>query len=289
MKKSLLIGTLFLKVLFDIVILIIIVVLIAYAISSIASLGIIEDRTYIRLLNFIEETIANCIYRGICEEKIWIEEFYYNPIKYDLYFNFSDRRIYLIRCDEPEGEMYFEASGGELYRVFSQNCKILKGSSPILTNDTKIIIENKNKNIFVYNLEVEKEQTISFCYVNKNSLYEFYKIYRFNGGLGEGDIIIGPFPNYKYTCSIKIKDIQKEFIIDNSTIRKSIGSFLFGESSKVSRGKTIKIFDKSECDNEIYDLKSKSDLVEKGLLTTVPFSVLVNSNKREIRFIILET
>ncbi|MEM4588303.1 MAG: hypothetical protein QXW13_02195, partial [Nanopusillaceae archaeon] len=245
MKKSLLIGTLFLKVLFDIVILIIIIVLIAYAISSIASLGIIEDRTYIKLLNFIEETMAKCLNRGICEEKIWIEEFYYNPIKYDLYFNFSDMRIYLIRCDEPEGEMYFEASGGELYRVFSQNCKILKRSSPILTNDTKIIIENKNKNISVYNLKVEKKQ------------------------IGRG----------RNKCLIKIKERKKEFVINISTIRKSIGSFLFGESSKVSSGKIIKEFDKSKCDNEIYDLKSKSDLVEKGLLTTVPLSVLVNSSK----------
>ncbi|MEM4772951.1 MAG: hypothetical protein QW648_03000 [Nanoarchaeales archaeon] len=255
MKKSLLIGTLFLKVLFDIIILIIIIVLVAYVISSIASLAIFEDLSYIKLLNFIEKAFADCIYKGICEEKIWIEEFYYNPIKYDFYFNFSDGRIYLIRCDEPDGKMYFEHDEEDLFRIYSQNCKILKRSIQILSSNTIIIIENNNKNLSVYTLEYSS------------------------------DYYSGHYP-----YAIIIGDISESFEINKTTIRKSLGSFLFGESSEVSKGKVIKreSEEPGTCSNGICKLRSKEDLVEKRLLTVVPFNIFINASKEEIRFIILE-
>ncbi|MEM1684131.1 MAG: hypothetical protein QW184_00120 [Nanopusillaceae archaeon] len=278
MKKSLLIGTLFLKVLFDIFILIILIVLISYAISSIASLAIFEDISYIKLMNFIEKSFVDCIYNKICEERIWMEEFYYNPIKYDFYFNFSDGRIYLIKCEEIEGKMYFSVSDKDLYRVFSQNCRVLKRTRPILNSSTTIIIENNGKNISVYTLKIETERK-KYYFMYESNIYDLEKVYIFNGRIGD----------FKDICSIKIKDINNKFEINNSTVRKSLGSFLFGESSKVWINRTIKEFNLDVCNNEIQELDPKSDLVEKGLLMAIPFNVFINSSKREIRFIIPKT
>lgn len=278
-KRSVLIGLVTAKLLFDIVILIIIIILILNAILAIANLAIFEDKKYLSLVTNIEKVMDDCIKRRQCEERVWLEDFSYNPIVYSIYFNYTEGRIYLIKCDEPEGKMYFEANGEDLYRIFGQNCKILKRTKPILTSDTKVIIESKNKNIGIYTLKAIVENTIQFSSINVHSSNDLYK---FNGGIGD----IGEGPSSR--CVIRIKETNNKFEINKDSIRKDLGSFLFGEISKIRTNTYIKDLNTLTCSNVLYEIDSKQDLLEKGILISPPMQVIVIPLNKEIRFIIPE-
>lgn len=271
MRKRSIIDLVIVKLLFDIVVLIIVMILMFYAITAVANLAIFEDRKYISLVNTIEKAMDSCIKMAQCEEVIWMEDFNYNPITYSLYFNYTEGRIYLIKCDEPEGKIYFEADGEDLYRVYTQNCRVIKRTKPILTPDTKIIIESENNNINIYTLKIALERV---AFATSNDLY------RFDGNIG------GIRSSYRDTCVIRIKETNTLFEINKDSVRKDLGSFLFGEASKTKTGLFIKETFQSTCSNTIYEISSKEDLSEKGILVSPPMQVYIDPSNRIIKFII---
>lgn len=253
-KRSIIIGLITVKLLLDIVILIIILILIFYAITAVANLAIFEDKKYISLINKIERVMDNCIRRGQCEEDYWIENFNYDPTRFSIYFNYSEGRIYLIKCNEPEGDMYFDIKQSTfLSRNFNQNCEIIKRTKQILTPDTRIIIESLNDDILIYILGISIDEV--------------------------------PYLNVE-ACIIKIFSVDKRFEINISSPINDLGSFLFGAKSEISVNREIKIMDLYTCTKLPYVINSKKDLAERKLLTSPPMHVFINPLQREIRFII---
>jgi len=127
------------KVLVEIIVLIIIIVLLIYAVQSVGALSTFEDRKYIALVKFIEKTLNEA---PLHKTETWRDYITYNPVRYSILFNYTDKRIYLYKCDSPEMKVIFYNITDNIWAkdLKETNCYPIYTSEEVLDNETIVNI-----------------------------------------------------------------------------------------------------------------------------------------------------
>jgi len=125
------------RILYEIIVLIIILILLVYAVQSIGLLSSFEDRKYIALVKFIENALKPS---EVGKVETWRDYITYNPVKYSILFNYTDKRIYLYKCDSPELKVTFYNVTDNLWAkdLIETNCYPIYISEGVL-NDRVIV------------------------------------------------------------------------------------------------------------------------------------------------------
>ncbi|RDD52564.1 hypothetical protein BA065_00875 [Nanoarchaeota archaeon NZ13-N] len=242
------------KVLFEIIVFIIIIMLIIYSINAFALLSNLEDKKYISLVSFIESNIKES------GSKVWEDTVTYNPFVYTLYFNFTDGRIYLYKCDVVEQKMVFYniTQDTMIKDLESSNCYSIYASREVLDDKVTVRIEGgslmelENKRslyVSLYNLKYSEETTIV------------------NYGGTESTIVT--------VYGANIKDISTSFTISQGSIIKDTSSYLFGLGDKIWKGAIVS----SDCSMYSGYVRCMLDykyLINQGFLFPVKLTVIVN-------------
>jgi len=247
-----------LRVLYEIVILIVILILLVYAVQAVGLLSSFEDRKYIAMVKFIENSLKQL---QLDQAETWGDYIIYNPVKYSIFFNYTDGRIYLYKCDSLELKVvFYNITNNLMAKDLDETiCYPIYISREVLNDATivnisgGVISEIKEGGkiealpIKLYNLMYNE-----FCYPTS----------------GES-----PEP---YIClpGLFIKDIYDSIIISKGSELKDVSSYFFGSAS-INKGVEIS----NDCKDVngykkcIIDAK---DLLKDGKLVMPKITVSIN-------------
>jgi len=252
--------TFLVRVLVDIAVLIIIIVLLIYAVQSVGALSTFEDRKYIALVKFIEKALKSL---EVGRVETWRDYVTYNPAKYSILFNYTDKRIYLYKCDSPEMKVIFYNVTNEVWAkdLKETNCYPIYTSEEVLNNET---IVNISGGVMI---EVEEGGKTKSLYV---VLYD----------LGYAEACrYGRVVEY-CILSLVIRNIYNSVIITNESKIIDISSYFFGLSSSIDKGMRIS----TDCkDVEGYKkcVVDAKQLLQDGKLVMPKLSVSVNKTEQK--------
>jgi len=248
-----------LKTLLEIIALIFIIILLVFFLKAIGDFVTSEDNKYIELVKFIESKLQSL---KADEKAMWSDSVIYNPVKYSIYFNYTDGRIYLFKCDSPEMILVFSNVSDIKDNLWEKdlegsNCYPLYVSTKVLDDRVMVnvtagpILEMKDGNL-------QKAMTVK--------LYDLMYTY---------DIVltcidVSCSTDYYYFLAIN-NTYDYVYITKDSKVF-DISSYLIGVKSSVSRGVKVSKY----CDNESSSIKCVLDareLLSKGILTTFKMTV----------------
>jgi len=238
------------KNVFEIIVLIVIIVLLVYTVNAIGNFVIMEDKKYIELVKFIENKIKSL---GIDESAVWSDSVTYNPVRYSIYFNYTDRRIYLFRCESPEMLLIFSNISNNIWikDLEGTNCHPLYVSTEVL-NDAVIINFTAGPIVELSNGNVRRVTVVM--------LYDLkYNIMLYQGG-----------GIYDY---LAINDISEYKVITKDSRVLDISSYLAGVKSSLSKG--LRVSDRCKLDSasKISCTINAKELFDNGRLTTFKMTV----------------
>ncbi len=215
-----------LRVLLEIIILIIVLIFLVYAVNSIAGIAIFEDKKYIGMIKFIENTLISIGTNKRGQNTIvWQDYVTYNPDTYSIYFDFKDTRIYLYKCEIQNGAVIFsKVKDSDLYAkdLGKNSCHPLYISKKVLTPDT--IVE------LVVGTGSEVHKTFVIYDVKEGNV----QIPTPNGPKG------GFTPNQETTVpSLIINDVWSKLVITKDSKIKDLFSYFLGMEDSVYKGRAI--------------------------------------------------
>jgi len=248
------------KVLFEIIVLIFIIVLLVYALNAIGAFAVSEDKKYIDLVKFIESKLKSL---KIDEKAVWSDSVTYNPVKYSIYFNYTDGRIYLFKCDSPEMLLVF-SNVSDINRenlwakdLEGTNCHPLYVSTQVL-NDAVVVNVTAGSILELNNGKLQRAMTVK--------LYDLAYTY----DILYSCIDVGCSMDYYYYLAIN--NTYDYINITKDSRIFDISSYLIGVKSSISRGVRVSKY----CENESSNIRCVLDakeLFDKGMLTTFKMTV----------------
>jgi len=252
------------RVLFEIIVLVIIIILLVYAVQSIGLLSSFEDKKYIAMVRFIENSLKQL---QLDQVETWKDYLTYNPVKYSILFNYANRRIYLYKCDSPELKVVFYNITNDYLMakdLGGTNCYPIYASEEVLDNAT---IVNINGGFTV------EEGTTNTLSVKLYDLKYYTSCYSEPGRIGG---YVGFEGGVGYCVSgLVINNVYNNVIITNESKITDVSSYLFGMSSSINTGIRISTDCKS-VDNYLKCIVDAKQLLQDGKLATPKITVSIN-------------
>jgi len=249
------------RVLFEIIVLIFIIILLVFTLNAIGAFAVSEDKKYIEMVKFIESKLKSL---KIDEKAVWSDSVTYNPVKYSIYFNYTDGRIYLFKCDSPEMMLVFYNVSKDLWvkDLEGTNCHPLYISTKVL-DDSVIVNMTAGPILELKDGNLQKAMTVKLY----DLMYTYNIIY--------SCIDVGCSMDYYYFLAIN-NTYDYVYVTKDSGIY-DISSYLAGVKSSISKGMQVSEY----CENKSLSIRcvlNARKLFDKGMLTTFKMTVEIKKS-----------